>query len=582
MSSHIDPLIFQKLTAFAKRRRGLIILRGVLAAVAVLIAAMVAVAAADYYIPFLSDKSRWVLSLLAYAASFAVAWWYCLRPLRHAPNERQIARLLEHAAPKLREDLLSAVELGSGEGDVFDSAQFRELLQKDVSSRMEDVEVEALLPVTLIKRYINFAGVIIVALVVLMLASQMRLSSLLLRAFAPGANLARVSNTQIVIVEPKEGDQIVAQGDAVKVVIQLKGVVVQTANLETVSKGEPSTISEMTPIGNDRFTANIRVGRNTVDYRIQAGDGRSRYYHLTAAARPIEEGFEMTYHYPGYTGIADKTVKDESGDIAAIVGTKVDVIVKPNQPVKSGALNMDIGGKQVLVPLNQLPDGCLSTQLTIKESATYRVNLTSKDTGFENKFGPAYELRAAPDLVPAITLVEPENDLISPANEIVKIIANASDDIGLAQVTQEIKVNDGKWKEVVLAKNAGPSKRVTRDWDLFEEGVREGDQISMKLVAADFAGNRVESRTLLITVVAAGFEMKRLSAIRDFQALNAAFQALLASSEKLEAQTKVASGRFDTMEPTDSLRGQTVQSLVAVYEDYEAKLRQDAIRREAH
>ena len=91
----------------------------------------------------LPDWLRWTLSGAAYAAVIVVEWRSCLRLLVHAPGARKLARLVEHAEPKLREDLLSAVELGDpGSDAAFDSEQFRALVQSDVAHRMEGMEVE--------------------------------------------------------------------------------------------------------------------------------------------------------------------------------------------------------------------------------------------------------------------------------------------------------------------------------------------------------------------------------------------------------------------------------------------------------
>ena len=572
MSTHLDSVIHQKLKAFARRRRSLIILRGGLTSAAVLIAAMLLVAALDYYVPFLPDAVRWILSFTAYAASFAVAWCYCLRPLLHAPTERQMARLLEHAEPKLREDLLSAVELGSTRGGVFDSEQFRKLLQQDVSHRMQDIEVESLLPVALIKRYIQVAAGIAAAVVALMFLSQMRLSTLLLRAFAPGANVARVSNTRIIVVEPEAGDRVVAQGDVVSLKIRLEGAVVGKASLEAVPAGEVRAISEMKPVGRNEFTATIKVGRGNVTYRVQAGDGLTRSYVLSAAARPIETAFEKTYHYPVYSGQEVKTVTEPGGKLSALEGTEVELKITTNQPVKKGELLLDVGSTKKTIPLVVLPDGRLTARVPIKATGTYRLHLTSAETGFDNKFSPEYELRSEPDLLPAITLVEPENDLISPANELVKVIATASDDVGLAQVAQMIKVNDGAWKEVVLQKNAGREKRIVRDWDMFEEGVKEGDLVMTKLVATDFAGHQRDSRTLQITVVAAGFEMKRLGSLRNCEALLAALNALVAATDAVEKEGGLADEKFDETEADAPNGKKMLGGLAKAYEEFEAKL----------
>ena len=58
MSTHIDPLILNKLAAFSQRRRKLIIIRGVCAALAMLLATMMLVAFVDYLF-VLPDWMRW-------------------------------------------------------------------------------------------------------------------------------------------------------------------------------------------------------------------------------------------------------------------------------------------------------------------------------------------------------------------------------------------------------------------------------------------------------------------------------------------------------------------------------------------
>ena len=93
MNSHPDPVIVQMLAAFARRRRRLILLRGGLATLAMLIAAMLVVAALDYWLPLLREWLRWSLSMTAYAAVLGVAWRLWLRPLLDVPDARQLARL---------------------------------------------------------------------------------------------------------------------------------------------------------------------------------------------------------------------------------------------------------------------------------------------------------------------------------------------------------------------------------------------------------------------------------------------------------------------------------------------------------
>src|SRR4051794_9547420 len=126
MSSALDPKIAAKLDAFARRRRRLIIFRGICAGLAMLGASMMVVAILDFRF-LLADWARWTLSGIAYALVIFVVWRACVRLLLKVPDSRRLARLIEGVEPSLREELLSAVELGQSSGS-WDSPQFRELV----------------------------------------------------------------------------------------------------------------------------------------------------------------------------------------------------------------------------------------------------------------------------------------------------------------------------------------------------------------------------------------------------------------------------------------------------------------------
>lgn len=61
MSTQLDPTILRKLGAFSERRRRLIIIRGIAAAVATLLATMMVVALVDWLF-VLREWQRWALS----------------------------------------------------------------------------------------------------------------------------------------------------------------------------------------------------------------------------------------------------------------------------------------------------------------------------------------------------------------------------------------------------------------------------------------------------------------------------------------------------------------------------------------
>jgi hypothetical protein len=574
MSTSVDPRIVAKLTAFAQRRRKLIILRGICAGIGMLLATMMLVALLDL-IFVLPDEARWGLSAAAYLAVLVAEWRTCLRLLAHAPGPRRLARLLEHAEPKLREDLLSAVELGSNADQaIFDSARFRQLVQSDVAARMEGLDVERLLPVQLVRRSLGVAAAVVVALCLAFIFTGSQVGTLLVRALLPMANLARVSRYKVEIVEPRNPEQMVPHGETVPLRVKISGGHTQKAILETFTAAGGRDVVQMTPDGADTFTAAIQVAREDVKYRIRAGDAITRKYRLDAEARPHVALFRKLYTYPAYTRWDAKAVTEETGDLAGLEGSQVTVSVETNQPIAHGELRVEQGKKSFAVPLQ--PEATNeknnSTRLTatmpLEASGTYRVHLLAQRTGFENKFSPEYEIRAQPDLVPDIALEAPQQDLILPANESVDIEGHASDDQALASVVQLVRVNEGLWQEIVLATDPGAKVNVARRWDLFEQGVKAGDLLTCKLRATDRKGSIAESRAFQVSVTRAGFESKRLQTLAVQRGTFELLKQLRTASEKFEKAGRDLQESFARLPENDPQRRLAVVTAKAAHAEW--------------
>src|SRR5204863_9394125 len=135
-----------------------------------------------------------------------------------------------------------------------------------------------------------------------------------------------------------------------------------------------------------------------------------------------------------YTRMAVKELMEDSGDLAALEGSKVSLGLETNQPIKSGELRVEQARRSFTVPLvrsegkKRAGTTLLNATLPMDVSGTYRVHLVAAATGFENKFSPEYEIRVEPDLVPRVELESPKQDLILSANEIVDIQGIATDD----------------------------------------------------------------------------------------------------------------------------------------------------------
>ena len=89
-----------------------------------------------------------------------------------------------------------------------------------------------------------------------------------------------------------------------------------------------------------------------VKYRIQVGDAISNPQTVTIVTRPrLVDGFQLTYHYPDYLKLPDKT-EPSYGEIAAYAGTTVSLKGKINRPVKLASIKFD--GQPAAAPGAQL------------------------------------------------------------------------------------------------------------------------------------------------------------------------------------------------------------------------------------
>src|SRR6185436_11519034 len=294
----------------------------------------------------------------------------------------------EHVRPELREDLISAVELGDPHGqERWDSEEFREILQQNVAKRIQGVEVSDLLSFHKIQNWLYGAGTVVALVVGMMLIPGMRYEHWLLRSLLPNANLERISRVKISILEPNPPERSVPQGDVVSVRVETSGPETKRVWLETFPTGRKSERVEMVLLSGRQFESGIAVGREPVQFRIRAGDELTRKYTLTTVPRPEAVAFRKTYIYPEYARRPNRKVEENTGDLVELEGSTADLEIQINQDVSVAKLRIEQGGKSTELPLvaTATPQW-MRAQVPITASGTFRVHLESRQWGFTNKF----------------------------------------------------------------------------------------------------------------------------------------------------------------------------------------------------
>lgn len=531
----MDPVVLEKLERFSRRRRFLILLRGACGTVAVWFAAMMLLAVVDRFV-IMPDTLRLVLSIAGYAAAGIVFWRTCGRQLVRMPDTRELAKLIELAAPKLREELLSAVELSDNSAEhQWDSEAFRAAVQKITASHVENIEIESILSRKLISSWLYSALAVVAVFLLLLCIPGLRFPQFFFRAVLAAANMERPSDIKIKVVSPAPPDRIMPEGDSVPVTVSVSGGVVDRVMLEIFPESAPREKTVMMLSGQNNFTSTIQLGRETVRYRIRARDAITRKFMLETRPSPQVVNFQKTYRYPAYSKLKSKAVREVSGDVDGLEGTEVDMDIEINQPVREASLQIETGDTTNVVPIKCFKSNRIGATIPLKTSGIYKVNLVAAVTFFENKFSPKYEIRVRPDLLPSVKIDLPEEEqVVKQPDGVVNLAGTAKDDLSVTNVEQVVQVNRGQWKSMPLSRTDSNEVKVARNWDLFELNVHPGDQVVTKLVATDLKGQRGESVPVRIKIATPGFDPKRLQDVEAKREVNNALHQLRQNAEELE------------------------------------------------
>ena len=586
MSVELDPIIAQKLEDFRRRRRNLIFLRGVCTAIVTLLGVFSTIAIADYLTQArMPDQLRTVLSYSGYAIVIVAVWRTCVRLMIELPNRRKLARLIEQAAPELREDLLSAVELGREDGMERDSEIFRKLVQQDVSSRVKSLDMTSTLPLTRLRRWLQATAGLIALTLILLYNPDFggKFQRAIGRALLPGANIAAVTDIEVTILTPGEEIKVTPKSEPLRFLVAVSGKnkeeVFDRVEFETrVAKKKRKPIA-MSARNEDKFSLDYNVDREKFEYRILVDDSpvtmnigskTAQWIEMDVASRPFVTSFTKTYRFPEYTKLEPLTVTEDRGDLTGWEGTEVELVLHTNQPTTGGILALDLTGPGASeLEFKPSEDGLqLSASLALRNPGTYRaVEVESAQTGWKSKPSQAFEIIVQLDEAPAIRVVSPEEkSLLVASDDILPLTIAARDDLALEKIEYHVQVNKRGWKKFPvpgLGANVDKKELMLQfDLDLIDLKLRPNDQAILKLVAFDRKGASGESDPLQLSIISRDLD---LSAIQTLKLKSLVFQGIAKLATSADSRAKATMELYNS-----SLQGKDVPLSPAVAEELRA------------
>ena len=547
MDQNLDPAIRRQLATFRNRWRGLLLARGFCLTLVVLLVGMLLMVGADLAFA-LNETARAGAGGVVYGTAFVTFIVACLwRPMQ-LPDERGLAALMEKADPGLRASLLAAVELSNVEaGAAKDSTHFRELLKEDVAGRMSKVNVPAILPAGLIRRWTTLAMVCVavVAIVALIPASRARL----LRVAAPWwANIGSSASLRIVLLHPADHDHITAPRDErLPVLIEVNGIELHENPFLETDDGEGNTrqvIMNNDPDSNatTRFVSSVKMEAAEIRFRFHAGKHSTRWFTAIAQEPPAINAFTKEYFFPEYTGLPPEIIRNEGGGISVLQGSEVNLTITLDQPVQSAKLMIELPNA-INHPLDLLPADPAkplrrSTRFTVVTNGFYFIELVAA-SGRPNREADQFPIEAIPDEPPEITIDSPEGDVARRPEDLLLLQATASDDVNLKSIRHLTRLEGpgrtNAWTTNLLALPNLPDANATIEvtLDLLKLDARPGDRVITRLAAIDVKGQTNLTGLLTIAVHSSVFETSRADALKPKREILAAVIKLRDAATKL-------------------------------------------------
>ncbi|MCL2647927.1 MAG: hypothetical protein FWD61_13085 [Phycisphaerales bacterium] len=404
---------------------------------------------------------RWgrALSLvLELAVAFYLIARYIINPILHAPDDEEIALMVEREYPDFRSRMIASVQLTRKEAqaELVAANKARSLVTvmvRQAEELVHQLPLSEVIKTKTLNKFLVTAGTLVTLAVFLFLLNLPASGALLSRAFL--ANTALPTKTHI---ESITGEKTVAIGDPITIHAKVTGYKPSTGILEITFKNAARTqkfLMDRDHASDGTYSFTIESVQESFTYSVVIYDGASDDFHITALERPAVAAFECTQVFPAYT--ARDPEPCPSGELLLLRGGTLRVKVlatKELRPNPSTAADTRINYIQLFgnteaasqkIPLyrdnknkkqlyGEIP---LSDNLSALSIHLVDINnLESRDTA-------VYPVEMLPDRPPTVKIVIPDRkEVLQTAVAKFEVGFIAEDDNLLGKLTLRYKLTD--------------------------------------------------------------------------------------------------------------------------------------------
>lgn len=418
---------------------------------------------------------------LAIAAALGIALHHFLK----VPNPRWVARQIENKHPELNGILITAVQQ-SGNPE-FENSYLHYRVVREATARSQDADWRQVVPDSRLA-LVQVAHLSALALFVVAFAA-LRVEE---RPDAPGESWVKVDGVQVT-----PGDASIERGESLVVLARFGDALPASVNLIVRQSGAtPRQIPLTRSLADPVFGGSVAEVSSDFTYQLEYRGQRTREFNVKVYEHPrlVRSDVELTF--PDYTQLGRKRVED-TRRVSAVEGTKLDLTLQLNKPVKSAKLVARDASKAELPLVANLEQPSATLSFVPEKSQTYELQLVDAE-GRPNKVALPFVFDVQPNRAPEVRLASPRGDVRPSAIEEVGFEGTVWDDFGAGAYGLAYSVGGGEPKFIELGRGlpAKEKREFRHILSLEELGAKPDDLIAWHAWADDVGPDGKPRRTM--------------------------------------------------------------------------------------
>lgn len=232
------------------------------------------------------------------------------------------------------------------------------------------------------------------------------------------------------------------RGGDVQVTVRVSPFVGEEPYLDVRGERDRWERRGLTVLSSGVYSMVFRSLQEPLDYRFEYQGRRSVRYRLRPFDPPRWRDVRVQVEPPSYTGWKTETLEGVLS-LRVLVGSRVRWTVRLDP--QESVLRLSAGEA---LPIPQKKADSWVWEETVYEKSERRLWARSSSTSGEALLADSL-VELTPDLPPQVDRMAPGEDLQGESSDRIFVVAETSDDVGLAEVGISYRVNQGRWRKTV-------------------------------------------------------------------------------------------------------------------------------------